>query len=175
MKEIERYRSLRYGSDTIKNCKTSAENEQNKSASSKIKQSRLASAETNRLKTLEKRYRQAAREYITSRVVYYHALTGGHYTSIAIRDQKTRWGSCSSRGTLSFNYRLIFAPPRVLDYVVVHELCHLTHMDHSKNFWNMVAQFMPDYKTYRNWLREHGRELTLENHLARKGIPLGLG
>lgn len=131
-------------------------------------------AEEKRLSTLENRYRKAAKDYFTARVVYYHALTGGVYTSITIRDQKSRWGSCSSRGTLSFNYRLMFAPPRVLDYVVVHELCHLTHMDHSKNFWNMVEQIMPDYRTYKQWLRDHGHELTLENHLKRRGIPLSL-
>lgn len=134
----------------------------------------LTSAEVRRLHILEKRYRKAARETLTARVAYYHTITGGNYTSITIRDQKTRWGSCSSRGTLSFNYRLIFAPLKILDYVVVHELCHLTHMNHSKDFWSMVEQIMPDYKECRLWLREHGQELTLEQYLVRKGIPLAL-
>ena len=66
--------------------------------------------------------------------------------TITIRDQKSRWGSCSSRGTLSFNYKLVFAPPKVLDYVVVHELCHLKHLNHSKAFWGEVARYLPDYK-----------------------------
>lgn len=132
----------------------------------------LEQAELRRLAALENRYRNAAKDYFTKRVAYYHTLTGGVYHTITVRDQKSRWGSCSSRGTLSFNYRLMFAPPRVLDYVVVHELCHLTHMNHSKDFWNMVRQIMPDYKIYKEWLREHGHELTLENHLKRKGIPL---
>lgn len=141
----------------------------------KPKKSRsLTEAEIRRLETLEKRYRNAARQQFESRVAYFHRITGGNYTSITVRDQKTRWGSCSSRGTLSFNYRLIFAPPVILDYVVVHELCHLTHMDHSKNFWNMVAAVMPEYKEYRKWLREHGQELTLENHMSRLGIPVTL-
>lgn len=131
-------------------------------------------AELKRLNTLDHRYRNEARTKITARVEYYHSITGGHYTSITIRDQKTRWGSCSSRGTLSFNYRLIFAPPKVLDYVVVHELCHLTHMDHSKNFWNMVGSIMPEYKEYRQWLKEHGSELNLETHLEKHGIPIKL-
>ena len=100
--------------------------------------------------------------------------TGGHYTSITIRDQKTRWGSCSSRGTLSFNYRLIYGPAGPLDYVVVHELCHLTHMNHSKDFWNMVERIMPDYRIYKQWLREHGQELTLTTHLKKQGIPIRL-
>ena len=105
----------------------------------------LSAAESRRLMTMEKRYREAARARFESRVSYYHRTTGGCYTSITVRDQKSRWGSCSSRGTLSFNYRLIFAPSVILDYVVVHELCHLTHMNHSKDFWDMVASVMPEY------------------------------
>lgn len=123
-----------------------------------------------RLEVLERRYRNAARVRLENRVAYYHSITGGHYTSVTVRDQKTRWGSCSSRGTLSFNYRLIFAPPVILDYVVVHELCHLTHMNHSKEFWNMVASVMPDYKIYRQWLRDHGSELTIEARLEKIGM-----
>ena len=134
----------------------------------------LTQAETKRLETLEKRYRNAARTQFEQRCAYYRPLTGGSYSSITVRDQKTRWGSCSSRGTLSFNYRLIFAPPAALDYVVVHELCHLTHMNHSKEFWNLVGSVMPDYKTHRKWLKEHGRELTLEYYLQSKGIPIKL-
>ena len=134
----------------------------------------LTAAEIKRLETLERRYRKTARTKFEQRVAYYHKITGGHFTSITIRDQKSRWGSCSSSGTLSFNYRLIFAPAIVLDYVVVHELCHLTHMNHSKDFWNMVAAVMPDYQIHRQWLRDHGHELSLEAHLAKVGIPLNL-
>lgn len=134
----------------------------------------LTEAETKRLENLEKRYRDAARQRLEERAAFFQARTGGHYTSITVRDQKTRWGSCSSRGTLSFNYRLIFAPPRVLDYVVVHELCHLTHMNHSKDFWDKVASVMPEYKVYRLWLKEHGQELTLTHYLEQKGIPVTL-
>lgn len=110
---------------------------------------------------LEKRYKDAARSYIPKRVAYYHAMTGGTYERISIRDQKTRWGSCSSKGTLSFNWRLMLAPPAVLDYVVVHELCHLTHMDHSPAFWQAVESVCPDYRDLRRWLKEHGNELVL--------------
>lgn len=134
----------------------------------------LTQTEAKRLQTLEKRYRSAARMRIEQRCAYYRTLTGGCYTAVTIRDQKTRWGSCSSRGTLSFNYRLIFAPPEILDYVVVHELCHLTHMNHSKEFWNKVASVMPDYNTHRKWLKEHGGELTLEHYLESRGIPIKL-
>ena len=132
----------------------------------------LTQAEAKRLQTLEKRYRKAARDTFTARVAYYHQFTGGNYTSITIRDQKSRWGSCSSRGTLSFNYRLIFAPLKVLDYVVVHELCHLSHMNHSKDFWSMVETVMPEYKVYKSWLREHGQELNLISYLEKQGIPV---
>ena len=129
-----------------------------------LKQSKLPSAPDSEPKSphtlaLEKRYRDAAKEYIPKRVEYYHAFTGGQYTKITIRDQKTRWGSCSSNGTLSFSFRLMLAPPRVLDYVVVHELCHLTHMNHSKEFWNMVETILPDYKEHRKWLKENGHTL----------------
>lgn len=110
---------------------------------------------------LENRYKEAARSYIPKRVAYYRDMTGGDYQRIAIRDQKTRWGSCSSKGTLSFNWRLMLAPPAVLDYVVVHELCHLTHMDHSPAFWQAVETVCPDYRELRKWLKEHGDELVL--------------
>ena len=110
---------------------------------------------------LENRYKEAARSYIPKRVAYYHEMTGGTYNRITIRDQKTRWGSCSSKGTLSFNWRLMLAPPAILDYVVVHELCHLTHMNHSPMFWQAVESVCPDYKIARKWLKEHGNELVL--------------
>lgn len=109
--------------------------------------------------SLVRRYRKAATEYIPKRVDYYLTLTGGHYERITIREQKTRWGSCSSNGTLSFNWRLMLAPPRVLDYVIVHELCHLTHMNHSKAFWDAVEKVMPDYREYRLWLKNNGSTL----------------
>lgn len=110
---------------------------------------------------LELRYFEAAREYIPKRVAYYNAMTGGSYNKITIRSQKTRWGSCSSKGTLSFNWRLMLAPPAILDYVVVHELCHLTHMNHSAEFWNLVESVFPNYRAARKWLKEHGNELVL--------------
>ena len=102
---------------------------------------------------LEKRYRQAAKEYIPKRADYYAQLLGVTYERIRIADQKTRWGSCSSKGTLSFNWKLMLAPPKVLDYVVVHELCHLIEMNHSPRFWKQVENVIPDYKEYRKWLK----------------------
>lgn len=110
---------------------------------------------------LENRYKKAAKEYIPKRVSYFQNLTGGNYNRITIRSQKTRWGSCSAKGNLSFNWRLMLAPPAVLDYVVVHELCHLTHMNHSAAFWQAVEEAYPDYKAARKWLKDHGNELVL--------------
>ncbi|MBD5476295.1 MAG: M48 family metallopeptidase [Lachnospiraceae bacterium] len=116
--------------------------------------------DTQRL-ALEKRYIAAAKEYFPKRVAHFQQFTGGSYNRITIRDQKTRWGSCSARGTLSFNWRLMLAPPAILDYVVVHELCHLTHMNHSAAFWQKVESVYPDYRTARKWLKDHGQELVL--------------
>ncbi|MBP7348579.1 MAG: M48 family metallopeptidase [Butyrivibrio sp.] len=110
---------------------------------------------------LEKRYRRAAIDYFPKRVYFYESQLSVHHKKIAIRDQKTRWGSCTSSGTLSFNWRLILAPPHILDYVVVHELCHLIHMNHSAAFWTTVSSIIPDYKECRKWLRVHGQELKL--------------
>ena len=110
---------------------------------------------------LTRRYIAAAKEYFPKRAAYFRQFTGGTYNRITIRDQKTRWGSCSARGTLSFNWRLMLAPPAILDYVVVHELCHLTHMDHSATFWQAVESVCPDYRSARKWLKEHGQELVL--------------
>ncbi len=81
---------------------------------------------------------------------------------IVVRNQKTRWGSCSSKGNLNFNWRLLMAPAKVLDYVVVHELCHLAYLDHSKQFWQMVAAVLPDCRERRNWLKTHGMYLDWE-------------
>ncbi len=79
--------------------------------------------------------------------------------AVSIRDQRTRWGSCSSRGNLAFNWRLVMTPPSVLEYVVVHELAHLFELNHSKDFWNIVASFCPDYKKARTWLRKNASSL----------------
>lgn len=110
---------------------------------------------------LEKRYRHAAKEYFPKRVEYYAQQIGVSYERIRIAEQKTRWGSCSGKGTLSFNWKLMLAPPKVLDYVVVHEVCHLKEMNHSPRFWNLVEEIMPDYKEYRKWLKENGNTLRL--------------
>lgn len=104
-------------------------------------------------------YIRKAKETITKRTSYFARLMGVSYRNITIREQKTRWGSCSSEKNLNFNWKLILAPPGVLDYVVVHELCHLKEMNHSKAFWDEVGKVMPEYETYKLWLKENGWRL----------------
>lgn len=101
-------------------------------------------------------YREKAREVLTERVQYYAAVMGVTYGRITIREQKTRWGSCSAQGNLNFNWKLILMPPGVLDYVVVHELAHRREMNHSKRFRELVEVYMPEYRKYRKWLKENG-------------------
>jgi hypothetical protein len=103
--------------------------------------------------------RQKAREIISSSVQYWSSQMGVRYGRIAIREQRTRWGSCSQKGNLNFNWRLVLAPPEVRDYVVIHELCHLSHLNHSREFWARVEKFCPDYREQRRWLRENGHTL----------------
>jgi predicted metal-dependent hydrolase len=103
--------------------------------------------------------RRAARELVTMLAEEEAEALEVSYSRIEIRDQRTRWGSCSPRGTLSFNWRLVLAPIDVLDYVVVHELCHLREPNHSPRFWRLVAERRPAWREQRAWLREHGAEL----------------
>ena len=103
--------------------------------------------------------REKTRQLVTARAKYFAAIIGVQYNQIAIRMQRTRWGSCSSKGNLNFNCLLGLTPPEVLDYVVVHELCHLIEMNHSKQFWDAVERIMPDYKVHRKWLKDNGNKL----------------
>lgn len=93
--------------------------------------------------------------YIPDRVKYFANLMNVTYGKITIRNQKTRWGSCSSSGNLNFNCKLMLTPPEVIDYVIVHELCHRLQMNHSKKFWHEVEKVLPDYKIQKNWLKSH--------------------
>lgn len=105
---------------------------------------------------------EQARLVIPQRVRKYAPLVGVDYGRITIRRQKTRWGSCSSKGNLNFNCMLMKAPDTVIDYVVVHELCHLLEMNHSKKFWLEVARVFPEYQKARCWLKEKGSRLIQE-------------
>ena len=97
--------------------------------------------------------------FIPDRAAYYAPLVGASYGRITIRAQRSRWGSCSSKGNLNFNCLLMLVPAHVLDYVVVHELCHLRELNHSPRFWAEVERILPDYKVSRTWLKEHGDSL----------------
>ena len=102
---------------------------------------------------------EEALKVIPARVEYFAKVIGVTYGKITIRNQKTRRGSCSSKGNLNFNCLLMLAPPEVLDYVVVHELCHRKQMNHSKAFWSEVEKVLPDYKEARKWLKEEGSQM----------------
>lgn len=104
-------------------------------------------------------YMESARKIFKRKTAFYAGKMGVTYGRITIREQKTRWGSCTSEGNLNFNWRLIFAPENVLDYVVVHELAHRKEMNHSPAFYAVVASVMPEYKTYEKWLKDNGRTL----------------
>jgi predicted metal-dependent hydrolase len=93
-----------------------------------------------------KELKEKARTLIHERLKHYNAYYNFSYNKVAIRNQKSRWGSCSARKNLNFNYRLVLLSPELLDYVVVHELCHLQEMNHGKKFWDLVARTVPDYK-----------------------------
>jgi hypothetical protein len=112
-----------------------------------------------RLAVSESEARSAARELVTVLAEEEAERVGVAYQRIRIGGQRTLWGSCSARGTLSFNWRLVLAPLEVLDYVVVHELCHLRVPDHSTRFWALVARHRPHWRQQRDWLRRHGPEL----------------
>lgn len=102
--------------------------------------------------------REQARRVLTEKTDYYKTLLGVDYQRIRIGNQKTRWGSCSTRGTISYNWHLVLMPERIMDYVVVHELCHLLEMNHSERFWRKVGEILPDYESSRRWLRDNGNQ-----------------
>lgn len=110
---------------------------------------------------LERFYRRAARAEIAPRLDRASALAGSSYSGLTIRGQRTRWASCSANGRMSFNWRLLLAPERVLEYVVWHEVCHLQVLNHSPRFWALVERHWPGYPEDRAWLRHNGATLVL--------------
>ncbi len=122
---------------------------------------RMAEAETMPRLTEEEReeLRQRAKQVLAARVARFAPLVGVSFGNITIRTQRCRWGSCSAKGNLNFNALLLLAPPEVLDYVVVHELCHRKEMNHSQRFWAEVERLIPDWKKHRAWLRRSGGAL----------------
>jgi predicted metal-dependent hydrolase len=106
-------------------------------------------------------YKQQARKIIVERVNHYAQIAGLKFRSVAITTAETRWGSCSSNKTLNFNWKLVMAPLEVIDYVVTHELAHLTELNHSRDFWETVRKMYPLYREYRTWLKRNGHTLTV--------------
>ena len=100
-----------------------------------------------------------ALKVIPERVAFYAPIVGADYGKITIRNQVTRWGSCSGKGNLNFNCLLMLTPPEVIDYVVVHELCHRKELNHSAKFWNEVERVLPNYKEQKKWLKDNGGSL----------------
>ena len=100
-----------------------------------------------------------AADYIPKRVEYYASIIGVTYGRITIRNQKTRWGSCSSKGNLNFNCLLMLTPPEVIDSIVVHELCHRIEMNHSERFYSEVLKAYPEYYKWNKWLKENGGKI----------------
>ena len=100
-----------------------------------------------------------AKRIIPQKVRFYAGIMGVEYGRITIRMQKSRWGSCSGKGNLNFNCLLMRTPDEIIDYVVVHELCHLKEMNHSPAFWAEVEKILPDYKERRKWLKDHGNDI----------------
>lgn len=106
-------------------------------------------------------YKQQASHYLTARTHTLSTETKLSAKSITVKTYRARWGSCTIRGDIQFNWKLILAPPEVIDYVIIHELCHTKHHNHSKQFWQLVTHFRPDYSNNRHWLKIHGHSLEL--------------
>jgi predicted metal-dependent hydrolase len=100
--------------------------------------------------------KQAAQNLAIKRVDYFNKIYKFKFNNINIKNQKTRWGSCSKKGNLNFNYKIILLPPKIADYIIVHELCHLGEFNHSKRFWNLVGKTVPDYHKIKDDLKKSG-------------------
>lgn len=122
--------------------------------------SSLALPEARR--ALREWYRRNAAKHISGRCAYYARLIGRAPNLVRISSAEKRWGSCSPEGNLNFSWRLMMAPPEVIDYIVVHEMAHLEVPNHSASFWDRVASIMPEYRVHKKWLRENGRMLTID-------------
>jgi hypothetical protein len=105
------------------------------------------------------KYKSQALLLVKERIEYFNTFYNYKYGRIVIRNQKTRWGSCSRKGNLNFNYKIALLTPNQADYIIVHELCHLKEFNHSQRFWDLVAQAVPDYKEVRHSLRDNSLRL----------------
>ena len=127
------------------------------------KRNAIEKSEENQIEKLEpeevKKLKKEARNHLASLTEYWAEKIGVSYGRISIRGQKTRWGSCSSKGNLNYNYLLMLCPDDVIEYVVIHELCHRIYMNHSKRFWEKIEEFCPNYRQARKWLKQNGNSL----------------
>ncbi|WP_070001171.1 M48 family metallopeptidase [Cellulosilyticum sp. I15G10I2] len=112
-------------------------------------------------KSLKKFYVSSCKDVVAKRIKIYEKQLGVKPKTVEITESKTHWGSCSSDKRITFNYRLAMAPVEVIDYVIVHELCHLMHMNHDRSFWRRVGSIIPDYKKKQEFLAAYGRYMTL--------------
>lgn len=101
--------------------------------------------------------RARAKKLVLERLAYFAPQYNVTFARVTIKDMTSRWGSCSRRGNLNFNYRILFLPPELVDYVIVHEVCHLREMNHSRAFWALVAQTIPDFAVRKHALRAHAQ------------------
>lgn len=125
----------------------------------KLRLARHHVEQTSVKRALETLYRRKARERFENQADHYAEAMDVEYQEIEIRNQRTKWGSCSSTGTLGLNWRLMMAPPEIIDYVVIHELAHLREPNHTKAFWSLVAEYDPNYEEHADWLEEYSTRL----------------
>ncbi len=116
--------------------------------------------------TLRKHYRNLAAELLARRTEHWVRVTGLAPQRLSFRGQKTRWGSCSPTGAISLNWKLICAEPSVIDYVIIHELCHLKHLNHSLNFWRLVESYCPNWKEKKKWLQSRSFDFDFLNQAS---------
>jgi len=109
----------------------------------------------------QKLYRKLARAYLRRRLEQLARLNGFNFKKFRLSSARTRWGSCSAKGTISLTWRLILAPPEIIDYVIIHELAHTREKNHSRAFWNLVAKHLPDFRQRRRWLKQNGFRLNI--------------
>lgn len=115
--------------------------------------------QTSIQRALETLYRREARDHLEARADHFAEQMTVEYDKIEIRNQRTKWGSCSTTGTLGLNWRLMMAPPEVIDYIVIHEVAHLREANHSSEFWSLVAEYDPEYEEHAEWLSENSSRL----------------
>jgi predicted metal-dependent hydrolase len=115
--------------------------------------------QTSIQRALETLYRREARNHLEARADHFAEQMNVEYDAIEIRNQRTKWGSCSTTGTLGLNWRLMMAPPEMVDYIVIHELAHLRESNHGSEFWSLVAEFDPEYEAHSEWLSENSSRL----------------